>query len=132
MKLNKEKVIGFIFVAIEFVLLVAAVVVLSLSISVNKTDATPQKETVERTEKVDVALKVSNESANYEIPSSNFELVSEYDSWADYEYYRDKATDVMYVARTYYKSGGLTEMTDPKTGLPLTYENYLKYQEEIK
>lgn len=132
MKLKKEKVISFVFVAIEFILLVAAVVVLSLSISVNKTDAAPQKETVENTEKVDVVSEGSSKTANDKILSSNFELVSEYDGWADYEYYRDKVTDVMYVARTYYKSGGLTEMTDPNTGLPLTYENYLKYQEELK
>lgn len=40
-------------------------------------------------------------------------------------YYRDIVTDVMYV-RCY--SSGLTEMSDPETGLPLTYTRYLELQ----
>lgn len=40
-------------------------------------------------------------------------------------YYRDIVTDVMYVCFEDYRKGGITEMHDPETGLPLTYTRYL-------
>ena len=39
-------------------------------------------------------------------------------------YYRDVATDVMYLSSGY--QGGLTVMMDPETGLPLTYARYIE------
>lgn len=50
-----------------------------------------------------------------------------------FEYYRDTTTDVLYTwnSETKYSSGagvggGLTEMHDPETGLPLTYTRYME------
>ena len=68
------------------------------------------------------------ETTNKLIPNSNFEMVSEDELF--FTYYRDKVTDVMYICYDEYDSGGLLEMHDPNTGLPLTYEKYLEYQNE--
>ena len=38
--------------------------------------------------------------------------------------YRNTVTDVLYLWRWSANRGGLTEMSDPETGLPLTYERY--------
>lgn len=38
--------------------------------------------------------------------------------------YRDTVTDVMYLWKWSNSRGGLTEMSDPETGLPLTYTRY--------
>lgn len=45
----------------------------------------------------------------------------------DVYYYRDVATDVIYIGT--YK-GGLVAMQDPETGLPLTYTRYVELYEE--
>jgi len=66
------------------------------------------------------------ETTNNLIPNSNFERVSEDELF--FTYYRDKVTDVMYICYDEYDSGGLLEMHDPNTGLPLTYQQYLEYQ----
>lgn len=66
------------------------------------------------------------ETTNKLIPNSNFERVSEDELF--FTYYRDKVTDVMYICYDEYDSGGLLEMHDPNTGLPLTYQQYLEYQ----
>lgn len=46
-------------------------------------------------------------------------------------YYRDVATDVMYLL---YSGGGkgFTVMMDPETGLPLTYTRYIEVYQERK
>lgn len=44
----------------------------------------------------------------------------------EFYYYRDIVTDVMYVCFNGYRKGGLTEMSGPETGLPLTYARYLE------
>lgn len=49
--------------------------------------------------------------------------------YGKYRYFRDVVTDTMYM---YIVDKPLVQMEDPATGLPLTYENYLKYQEEAK
>ena len=72
--------------------------------------------------------KPAVETTNKLIPNSNFEMVSENELF--FTYYRDKVTDVMYICYDEYDSGGLLEMHDPNTGLPLTYEKYLEYQNE--
>lgn len=46
----------------------------------------------------------------------------------DCHYYRDVVTDVMYLYYNTLKAGGITEMSDPETGLPLTYTRYLELQ----
>lgn len=46
-----------------------------------------------------------------------------------FEYYRDTVTDVMYIWYWSMERGGLTEMTDPETGFPLTYERYKELAE---
>lgn len=95
---------------------------------------------VNNSEKAEVA--VEQETVSAESPSDgasnekkfkigdNFEKVGVC-GWDDFFYYRDKVTDVMYVCYLGYNRGGLVEMTDPNTGLPLTYQNYLKYQEAM-
>lgn len=72
--------------------------------------------------------KPAVETTNNLIPNSNFEMLSKDQSV--FTYYRDKATDVVFVCYDEYDSGGLIEMHDPNTGLPLTYEKYLEYQNE--
>ena len=72
--------------------------------------------------------KPAVETTNKLIPNSNFEMVSENELF--FTYYRDKVTDVMYICYDEYDSGGLLEMHDPNTGLPLTYQQYLEYQEQ--
>ena len=47
-------------------------------------------------------------------------------------YYRDTVTDIMYVTFEEYYKGGLSEMHDPETGLPLTYTRYLELAEQNK
>lgn len=44
-----------------------------------------------------------------------------------YRYYKDSTTDVMFVD---FSDKPLVQMEDPETGLPLTYEKYLEYQEQ--
>lgn len=39
--------------------------------------------------------------------------------------YRNSVTDVLYLWKWSGDKGGLTEMSDPETGLPLTYERYM-------
>lgn len=77
---------------------------------------------------VESAEKPVVETTNSLIPNSNFEMLSKDQSV--FTYYRDKATDVVFVCYDEYDSGGLIEMHDPNTGLPLTYEKYLEYQNE--
>lgn len=44
-----------------------------------------------------------------------------------YRYYKDSTTDIMFVD---FSDKPLAQMEDPETGLPLTYEKYLEYQEQ--
>lgn len=44
--------------------------------------------------------------------------------------YRNTVTDVLYLFQWSNSRGGLTEMSDPVTGLPLTYERYLELYNE--
>lgn len=47
--------------------------------------------------------------------------------FSDYAYYRDKATDVMYIK---YKKESMTVMLNPDTGYPLTYSDYVEFFQE--
>lgn len=46
-------------------------------------------------------------------------------------YYREKATDVLYIQCYEGFSGGLTVMLDPEKGLPLTYERYIELYDSL-
>lgn len=67
-------------------------------------------------------------------PLVKMELIGKSEVDMDFEefffYYRDVATDVMYVraSRKVMNAGlgGLTVMLDPETGLPLTYTRYME------
>lgn len=61
------------------------------------------------------------------------EVITFYDDGANYTYFREVATDVLYVWRdpsAHYKMAGFSIMMDPQTGGPLTYENWVKYLKE--
>lgn len=45
---------------------------------------------------------------------------------ANFLYYRDTTTDVLYVWAASKSGAGLTALLDPATGLPLTYTRYLE------
>lgn len=47
-----------------------------------------------------------------------------------FELYRNKTTDTLYILYSYNSKGGLIEMHDPETGLPLTYERYKEIHQE--
>ena len=44
--------------------------------------------------------------------------------------YRNTITDVLYLWIDDYKAGGLEEMHDPETGLPLTYKKYKEFSKD--
>lgn len=46
------------------------------------------------------------------------------------DYYRDTVSDVMYLIYIGPKAAGMTQMSDPETGLPLTYTRYLELQNQ--
>jgi len=48
--------------------------------------------------------------------------------YGKYRYFRDVVTDTMYM---YIVDKPLVQMEDPATGLPLTYEKYLEYKEDV-
>ena len=50
-------------------------------------------------------------------------------NYGDYShrYYKDSVTSVMFID---FANKPLIQMEDPETGLPLTYEKYLEYQEQ--
>lgn len=54
-------------------------------------------------------------------------------SAGNFTYYRDTSTDVMYLwcsERGYNAGyGGLTVMVNPKTGLPLTYSDWIEFKD---
>ena len=45
----------------------------------------------------------------------------------NFSFYEESATKVMYMTRGSNHSGGCVVLTDPKTGLPLTYEKYMEF-----
>lgn len=80
-----------------------------------------EKATTEQAEQTTATEKIS------------FEFEEIYDSGdvgGGYTYYRDTVTDVMYIWRWSTNRGGLTEMSDPETGMPLKYERYKQLASE--
>ena len=67
----------------------------------------------------------TKEPTNKELFEGGMEYLGTSNSVA---YYRDTVTDVMYACYHCLNAGGLTEMSDPETGLPLTYTRYLELQ----
>lgn len=67
--------------------------------------------------------------SNEENNDFSFQMETLYDSdiFGGVTVYRNTVTDVLYlwISDNTYK-GGLTEMSDPETGLPLTYERYME------
>lgn len=66
--------------------------------------------------------------------TSNDGLVLVKEVWAEsnygdysHRYYKDSVTSVMFID---FANKPLIQMEDPATGLPLTYEKYLEYQNE--
>lgn len=51
---------------------------------------------------------------------------------ANFEFYRDPVTDVLYIRLSGYGETGLITMQDPETGLPLTYSRYLDLHNNLK
>ena len=61
------------------------------------------------------------------------EVITFHDDGANYTYFREVATDVLYVWRdpgSHYKMAGFSIMMDPQTGGPLTFENWANYLKE--
>lgn len=67
----------------------------------------------------------NREPTNQELFDGDLEYLG---SSRDIDYYRDTVTDVMYLVYKSIKAAGMTEMSDPETGLPLTYTRYLELQ----
>lgn len=123
LKEEKKKIAHFLEAVVVVVCILALVFIGVFIVADNMSTANAsakENTSVESTEKPVV------ETTNKLIPNSNFEMVSEDELF--FTYYRDKVTDVMYICYDEYDSGGLLEMHDPNTGLPLTYQQYLEYQ----
>ncbi|MDO4452736.1 MAG: hypothetical protein E6686_10280 [Lachnospiraceae bacterium] len=77
--------------------------------------------------------EISNDASTTTEQKKGFGLFEmEYiDRTVCFELYRNKTTDTLYILYSYNRQGGLIEMHDPETGLPLTYERYKEiYQEK--
>lgn len=68
-------------------------------------------------------------TAKQEEINSNFKMETIAKS-SDFILFHNTVTDVLYLWKSQLKQAGLTEMSDPETGLPLTYERYLQLQEK--
>ncbi len=120
---HKKKILNIFEVALVCLVILALVFIGVFIVADNMSTANAsakENTSVESTEKPVV------ETTNKLIPNSNFEMISTNEGV--FTYYRDKVTDVMFICYDEYDSGGLIEMHDPNTGLPLTYQRYLEYQ----
>lgn len=120
---HKKKILNIFEVALVCLVILVLVFIGVYVVADNMSTAnasTKENTSIESTDKPVV------ETTNKLIPNLNFEMVSENEGV--FTYYRDKATDVIYICYDEYDSGGLIEMHDPNTGLPLTYQRYLEYQ----
>lgn len=80
------------------------------------------------TQKQGVSLVEENSTVLEDSGSFGMLLVAE--GANGFMYYRDSVTDVLYLWKDDFNSGGLTTMQDPESGLPLTYARYMALNEE--
>ena len=123
---HQKKKIASVVSVIALCIVILVLVFIGVFIVANNMSAT--NASAKENTSVESAEKPVVETTNSLIPNSNFEMLSKDQSF--FTYYRDKVTDVVFVCYDEYGSGGLIEMHDPNTGLPLTYEKYLEYQNE--
>lgn len=116
-----------------FALLLAVIVILTVFVGCDANGSTTITGTGNGAEPVETTtedvLHVDSEDTEFEVVwSVEFR-------GATYEYLRNKATDVMYLRTSDNElfnavyPEGFSEMTDPNTGGPLTYDNFVKYLE---
>lgn len=100
-----------IVIAIAFIIAIIAIFTVGCHASKNNTA------------NINTATTITAEAAEEGL---NFELVAG-TGVKGTSFYRETTTDTMYVFMTgsRLEAGGLTQMFDPQTGLPLTYENWV-------